>query len=137
MSARPPPPRFSLRRPGVGTFAEEGVAVPVGVALLAALLAIAGCTRVGPDAVRAADTLYAEGHWEQAAAAYQQLPESAGAWRAYGVWRAAAIFRDALKDPERAEAAFTDCARGWSEGEWGYTCQVELEIGRASCRERV
>ena len=96
------------------------------IRLLLVLVLLAGCEKVGPDAVRAADALYADGRWEQAAAAYQELPEAAGAWRSYGAWRASAIFRDALKDPERAEASFVLCARQWSEEEWGYTCQVEL-----------
>ena len=93
---------------------------------LLAMILLAGCGKAGPDAVRAADALFAEGRWEQAAAAYQDLPESAATWRSYGAWRASAIFRDALKDPERAEATFTACSRQWAEQEWGYTCQVEL-----------
>jgi tetratricopeptide (TPR) repeat protein len=94
--------------------------------LLPLLLLLAACGKAGPDAVRAADALYADGRWEQAAAAYQELPEDSATWRAYGAWRSAAIYRDALKDTDRAEAAFQDCAKEWAETDWGYTCQVEL-----------
>ncbi len=94
--------------------------------LVPVLLLLVGCRSSGPDAVRVADALYADGRWEQAAAAYQALPDISESWQAYGAWRAAAIHRDALKDPERAEAAFAACARRWGELEWGYTCQVEL-----------
>lgn len=92
--------------------------------LLIALLA--GCEPASPDPVQVADQLYAAGSWEAAAAAYQDLDDSADSWRSYGAWRASVIYRDALKDPERAEAAFKSCSRTWSEHDWGYSCQVEL-----------
>jgi tetratricopeptide (TPR) repeat protein len=93
---------------------------------LLAWVLLSGCGPPTPAAVASADALYAAGRWEQAAAAYQDLGDAAEPWKAYGAWRAAAIHRDALKDPERAEAAFTACAKGWPEQDWGYACQVEL-----------
>jgi len=76
--------------------------------------------------VERADLLFAESRWEEAASAYQSLPEGAGAWRPYGNWRAATIFRDALQDPGRAEEAFDLCSRSYPEEKWGYVCRVDL-----------
>ena len=76
--------------------------------------------------MRQADDLFTQGLWEDAAAAYGSLPLEAGRWRAYGAWRSAAIYRDALQDPDRAEQAFTRCAHDWQTDEWGYACQVDL-----------
>ena len=76
--------------------------------------------------MRQADELFADGKWEEAAAAYAVLPAEAGRWRAYGSWRAAAIYRDALHDVSRAEEAFTTCAHTHASDEWGYACQVDL-----------
>lgn len=89
------------------------------------LLALPGCGSRAPAAVRAADALYAEGLWEEAAAAFASMPEETGRWRAYGDWRAAAIYRDALHDPVRAEEAFIDCTRQAGGEEWSYACQVD------------
>lgn len=87
---------------------------------------LAGCGG-GPHAsVHRADELFADGRWEDAAAAYAVLPLEAGRWRAYGSWRAAAIYRDALHDVARAEEAFAECAHQHAGDEWGYACQVDL-----------
>jgi len=94
--------------------------------LLLAVVALAGCKDPGAEAVRAADTLFAEGRWEEAAVAYAELPDVAGEWQPYGSWRAAALYRDAAQDIPRAEEAFAACARRWPDHDWGYTCQVDL-----------
>ncbi len=84
------------------------------------------CTDPTVDAVRAADRLYREQHWEEAATAYAELPADAGDWRGYGAWRAGVIFRDPLGDPARARKQFTACSREFSDEDWGYSCLVEL-----------
>ncbi len=92
-----------------------------------ALLLLAACGGERPqDAVREADQLFGNGHWEEAAAAYASLPPEVGRWRAYGAWRAAVVYRDGLQDLPRAQEAFEACAKIWADDEWGYTCQVDL-----------
>ncbi|MCP4868025.1 MAG: tetratricopeptide repeat protein [Proteobacteria bacterium] len=92
-----------------------------------ALLVLAACGGDRPeDAVREADHLFGQGHWEEAAAAYASLPPEVGRWRAYGAWRAAVVYRDGLQDLPRAREAFEACAKTWADDEWGYTCQVDL-----------
>ena len=99
----------------------------VALLLLALAPSQVGCgLNGGHPAVERADLLFAESRWEEAASAYQSLPEGAGAWRPYGNWRAATIFRDALQDPGRAEEAFDLCSRSYPEEKWGYVCRVDL-----------
>jgi len=107
-------------------------------ALLAATTLLAGCRQDPKLAeVHHADRLFAEGRSEEAIVAYLAIPESAGAWRAYGAWRAGVIYRDALHDDERAEAALRDCAKGFAESDWGYACLVDLgDLRRETHRAR-
>ncbi len=104
---------------------RETVSLLSRFTLLVVLTVAAGCGDGPESAVRHADELFAAARWEEAAAAYTNLPEEAGRWRAYGAWRAAALYRDALQDVPRAEEAFAACARQWQDDEWGYTCTVD------------
>jgi len=87
--------------------------------------------------VREADRLFAEGRSEEAIVAYLAIPESAGAWQAYGAWRAGVIYRDALHDDARADTALQDCVKRFAESDWGYACLVDLgDLRRETHRPR-
>jgi tetratricopeptide (TPR) repeat protein len=94
--------------------------------LLGLALGLAGCAKPGERAVHEADELFRQARWEEAAAAYSELPEESGGWRAYGAYRAATIYRNGLHAPRRAEQAYEECVQAWAETEYGYLCQVEL-----------
>ncbi len=76
--------------------------------------------------MRAADRLYRTQNWEEAATAYAALPAGSGDWRGYGAWRAGVIYRDPLGDRSRAKEQFSSCAKEFEDGDWGYSCLVEL-----------
>ena len=76
--------------------------------------------------VRKAKELVEAEHWEEAAEAFRNLPESVAAWRPFGAWRSASIYRDELNDPVRGEKALAECAKRWAVTDWGYVCKVEL-----------
>jgi len=99
------------------------------VRFLALAVLLAGpwsCSDPNAEAVRAADRLYREQQWEEAATAYKELPHGVGEWRGYGAWRAGVIYRDPLGDPARAKKQFHSCSREFDDDEWGYSCLVEL-----------
>jgi len=104
----------------------RGPALAAGVVLGLLLALLGGCENKTPEAVRAADELFRQGRQEAAASAYARLPEEAEGWRPYGAWRAAVIYRDALRDPVRAERAYEECSSRFPTDTWGYSCQVDL-----------
>ena len=109
-------------------------------ACLLVLAALLGGCREDPALVEVykADRLFAEGRAEEAIVAYLAIPETAGAWKAYGAWRAGLIYRDALHDDARAEAALLDCAKTFTESDWGYACLVGLgDLRRETQRSRL
>lgn len=104
----------------------RSVAAAHHAALLWATLLL-GCEPPGRVFLRDADEAFSRGDFEQAAAAYAELPFVVGeTWRAYGAFRAAVTWRDALHDPRRAEGLFQDCGRHFPETDWGYACTIEL-----------
>jgi len=118
----------TLRAVAVSSFA---------IVLLAQALLIIGCSHKRPDSVVEADALFRAGRLEAAASAYASLPDSAADWRPYGGWRAAVLYRDALRDPVRAEKAFEACSNSFSADDWGYSCEVELgDLRRDGRRHR-
>jgi len=95
--------------------------------LVLVAVASASCGRHSDEApVRYAEELAETERWEEAADAFQSLPEEVAQWQPFGSWRSASIYRDELRDPVRAEKALADCAKRWAATDWGYVCKVEL-----------